>query len=128
VERHLGVLAILMTLWGALAMLVGVSMLLEATGALAILFTPEAEFVGFAAGLTATAFAVLGVFSAMWGGAHLWAARRLRRHHASGRIMTLVLAIVNLLILPFGTALGIYAFWVLLTNDGRRLFEPPVPA
>jgi len=25
---------------------------------------------------------------------------------------------------PFGTAFGIYALWVLLTNDGRHLFEP----
>ena len=33
------------------------------------------------------------------------------------------LAVVNLLVLPFGTALGGYALWVLLTNDGRRLFE-----
>lgn len=127
-ERHLGLLAILVMLWGALAMLVGVSMLLLAAGALAILVTPDAEAVGFAAGLTATAFATLGVFSALWGGAHLWAAGRLRRHHASGRFMTLALAIVNLLILPFGTALGIYAMWVLMTNEGRRLFEPPIPA
>ena len=34
---------------------------------------------------------------------------------------------INLLVLPFGTALGIYALWVLLTNDGRRLFEPDTP-
>ena len=40
-----------------------------------------------------------------------------------GRVLMLALALVNLLVLPFGTALGIYALWVLLTNDGRRLFE-----
>ena len=78
---------------------------------------------GFAAGLTAATFAVLGVFAVLWGGAHLWAAAGLRRRHASGRFLTLGLAIVNLLILPFGTALGIYALWVLLTNEGRRIFE-----
>jgi hypothetical protein len=128
VDRHVGLLAILVTLWGALAVLVGASMLLLATGALAILFSPEAQIVGFAAGLTLVSFAAIGVFSALWGGAHLWAAGRLRRRHASGRVMTLGLAVVNLLILPFGTALGTYALWVLLTNDGRRLFEPAVPA
>ena len=41
-----------------------------------------------------------------------------------GRVLSLALAVVNLLVLPFGTALGVYALWVLLTNDGRRLFEP----
>ena len=41
-----------------------------------------------------------------------------------GRTLSLALAVVNLLVLPFGTALGIYALWILLTSDGRRLFEP----
>ena len=36
----------------------------------------------------------------------------------------LALAIGNLLVIPFGTALGVYALWVLLTNDAHRLFEP----
>ena len=127
-ERHIGLLAILNSLWGALAMLVGVSMLLLSAGALAILVAPDGRAVGFAAVLTAGTFAVIGVFSVLWGGAHLWAAARLRRHHASGRVFALGLAVVNLLILPFGTALGIYAMWVLLTNEGRRVFEPPVMA
>ncbi len=103
-------------------MLVGVSMLLLASGALAVLVAPDGASVGFAASLTAAAFALVGIFSVLWGGAHLWAAAHLRRRHPSGRVATLGLAIVNLLILPFGTALGIYAMWVLLTNDGRRLF------
>ena len=33
------------------------------------------------------------------------------------------LAFVNLLVFPFGTAFGGYALWILLTHDGRRLFE-----
>lgn len=123
-ERHIGLLAILNSLWGALAMLVGVSMLLLSAGAMAILIAPEGRSVGFAAGLTAGTFALIGIFSVLWGGAHLWVAVRLRRHNASGRVLALGLAVVNLLILPFGTALGIYAMWVLLTNEGRRLFEP----
>src|SRR5436190_1732996 len=105
-------------------MLVGVSMLLLSAGAMAILVEPEGGNVGLAAGLTAGTFAVIGIFSVLWGGAHLWTAVRLRRHHALGRVLALGLAVVNLLILPFGTALGIYALWVLLTNEGRRLFEP----
>lgn len=30
---------------------------------------------------------------------------------------------VNLLVFPFVTGLGAYAFWVLLTHEGRQLFE-----
>jgi hypothetical protein len=124
VERHVTLLGILTSLWGGLAMLVGLSLLLLAAGAVAILAGPDGDAVGFAAGLTAGTFAVAGVFVLVWGGAHTWSAMLLRRRAAAGRILLLALAVVDLLVLPFGTALGIYAFWVLLTHDGRRLFEP----
>lgn len=125
-ERHVGILAILCTLWGALAMLVGLSLLLLSAGALAILFGPDGAAVGFAAGVTATAFAVMGVVALAWGGAHVGASLLIRRRHPAGRVLTLGLAVVNLLVLPFGTALGAYALWILLTDEGRRLFEPAV--
>ena len=123
-ERHVTILAILCSLWGALAMLVGVSLLLLSVGAIAILFSPDGRAVTFAASLTATAFAVMGAVALIWGAAHVGASVLLRRRQAAGRVLTLGLAIVNLLVLPFGTALGIYAMWILLTNEGRRLFEP----
>ena len=56
-ERHIGILGILCSIWGALAIIVGLSLLLLAAGALAILFGPDGSAVGFAAGVTATAFA-----------------------------------------------------------------------
>jgi len=125
VERQVRLLAILASLWGALATLVGVSMLLLSAGALAILFGPEGETVAFAAGVTATVFAAIGVFTLVWGLVHVWVAARLRRHSALGRVVMLGLAVVNLLVFPFGTALGAYALWILLAHDGRRLFEAP---
>jgi hypothetical protein len=126
VERHVTLLGILAGLWGALAMLVGVSMLLLSVGALAELFAVGTA-VEFAAGLTATVFAIIGVFCLLYGGAHVWASLLLRRHTPFGRVFTLALALANLVVLPFGTALGIYALWALLTNEGRRLFEPARP-
>jgi hypothetical protein len=70
-------------------------------------------------------FALTGFSALLWGGASLWSGILLRRHVPLGRVLALALGVVNLLVLPFGTALGIYALWVLLTNDGRRLFEAP---
>jgi hypothetical protein len=123
VERHVTILAILTTIWGALAMLLGVSALLLAVGPVAILSAPQADGVGLAAGFLAGLFALTGLFALIWGGAHLWTAALIGQRKPLGRLMALGLALVNLLILPFGTALGIYALWVLLTNEGRRLFE-----
>jgi len=105
-------------------MLVGVSMLLLAAGAWAEFRESLGTALEFAAGLTTVVFAAIGAFALLWGGAHVWAATLVRRRRPFGRILCLGLAIVNLLVLPFGTALGVYALWVLLTNEGRRLFEP----
>jgi hypothetical protein len=127
VDRHVRLLGILSSLWGALATLVGLSMLMLGAGALALVADPGAETVSFAAGITAAVFASIGAFSLVWGMVHIWVATLLRRRQALGRAVMLGLAVVNLLIFPFGTALGAYALWVLLTNDGRRLFEPVLP-
>ena len=121
-DRHVTILGILTTIWGALAMLVGVSALLLAIGPVAILSEPV-EGVGLAAGFMAAVFATTGLFALVWGGTHVWTATLIRRRQPLGRLLALGLAVINLLILPFGTAFGIYAMWVLLTNEGRRMFE-----
>lgn len=124
-DRHVRLLGILAGLWGALAVLVGISMLLLAGGAFALSADAERETVVLAAGVTAAVFVSIGAFSLLWGAAHLRAAVLLHRHLPSGRILTLGLGVVNLLVFPFGTALGGYALWVLLAHEGRRLFELP---
>ena len=115
----------LVRLWGALVVLAGVSVLLLAGGAVAELLDPVGTSVGIAAGLTAGAFAVLGFFAVIWGLLHLLAAQWLKQRRPTGRMLMLALALTNLPVLPFGTALGVYALWTLLTNEGRHLFEMP---
>jgi len=45
------------------------------------------------------------------------------------RIAGMVLAILHLINIPLGTAIGIYALWVLFNKDTERLFaDRPVPA
>jgi hypothetical protein len=44
-----------------------------------------------------------------------------------GRIAGIVLSVLNLLSLPFGTALGIYGLWVLLHPETEPLFRPGAP-
>jgi len=105
-------------------MLVGVSMLLLSAGAWAEFRESLGTGLELAAGLTTVVFAVIGAFALLWGGAHVWAAALLGKRRPFGRVLSLGLALVNLLVLPFGTALGVYALWILLTNEGRRLFEP----
>lgn len=41
------------------------------------------------------------------------------------RILGIVLAVINLINLPFGTVLGIYGLWVLLSKETEALFATP---
>jgi hypothetical protein len=119
-RAHLHLLGILQLVWGAIGLLLGVSMLLLAMGAIAIGVGSDSD--RMAAGITAVAFATFAVALLLGGGANAWAGRELRRNHPRGRLAVLWLGALNLFILPFGTALGIYAFWVLLHNRTRGVF------
>jgi len=117
---HLHLLGILQLVWGAIGLLLGVSMLLLAMAAIAIGLTSATD--RMAAGITAGAFAVFAIALLVGGGANAWAGRELRRSQPRGRLAVLWLGALNLFVLPFGTALGVYAFWVLLHNETRAAF------
>jgi hypothetical protein len=126
VPSHLHLLWVLQLVWGAVGVLLGASTLMLAAGAAAIGWTTSGDEV--AAGITAVAFLVCAILLLAAGGANAWAGRALKRRQPNGRLVTLILAVPNLFVLPFGTALGIYAFWVLLHNETRARFEPPAAA
>jgi len=117
---HLHLLGILQLVWGAIGLLLGVSMLLLAMAAIAIGLTSATD--RMASGITAGAFAVFAIALLVGGGANAWAGRELRRNQPRGRLAGLWLGALNLFVLPFGTALGVYAFWVLLHNETRAAF------
>jgi hypothetical protein len=120
---HLHLLGILQLVWGAIGLLLGVSMLLLAIGAIAIGVTSADD--RLAAGVTAGAFVIFAIALLAGGGGNVWAGRALRRRQPYGRLAVLWLGALNLFVLPFGTALGIYAFWVLLHNETRAVFFAP---
>ena len=121
--HHLHLLWVLQTVWGGIGVLLGVSTLLLAAGAVAIGWTTDND--ALAAGITATAFLLCALLFLAAGAANAWAGRGLKQRNPNGRLATLALAMPNLFILPFGTALGVYAFWVLLHNETRSMFEGP---
>jgi hypothetical protein len=43
------------------------------------------------------------------------------------RVLTIILSALHLFSVPFGTALGIYGFWVLLSRETVALFASPGP-
>ena len=123
-SSHVDLVGILFVIWGLLTTLVGVSTLALAVGA-AALITSAARGDGgqVAAGLAAAAFTALAVIAIGWGAAHIAVGIPLRRRRPWSRLLALMLGSVDLLLLPYGTALGCYALWALLNDRGKKLFE-----
>lgn len=129
-KRHVDFLALLFLAWGAIFAFVGVAGLVLAAGALAIASAagPIRVSSDLAAGLTAFTLGALALLALLWAALHLWIGTWLRRYAPASRLVALGLSVINLVLLPFGTALGAYACWVLLSEDGRRLFVPSADA
>ena len=67
--------------------------------------------------------ATLGGLALLWGVMHIWLGVALRRYSHWARLIALGLGVINLVLFPFGTALGAYACWVLLNEKGRALYQ-----
>ena len=124
-KRHVDFLSTLYLAWGAIFAVVALAGLALAGGAAAIAASsgPVRVASEMAARLTALTFVILSLIALVWSALHLWIGRSLRQYRASARLLALGLAVGNLILLPFGSALGFYACWVLLHEEGKRIFE-----
>jgi hypothetical protein len=115
---------VLFVIWGLLTALVGVSTLALGVGAVALIMSASRGGEGgqVAAGMTAAAFTVLALIAIVWGVAHVIVGVPLRRHRPWARVAALMLGAVDLLLLPYGTALGAYTLWVLLNEKAKASF------
>jgi len=121
-ETHVKVLGILNMVSGALGLCGALlMMLIFAIGASAIAVDgdPDAAFVlpvlgvtGMALAMTITAVSLPGVIIG-WG---------LYRFRPWARVWGIVLAVLSIALFPFGTLLGAYGLWVLLTRRTEPLF------
>jgi len=120
-SSHVDLVGVLFIIWGTLTALIGLSTLALAVAAASIIASTN-HGGGVAAGVTAAAFLALGVIALIWGLAHVAVGVPLRRCHHTARVLALTLGAIDLVLLPYGTALGCYTLWVLLNEQGRKLF------
>jgi hypothetical protein len=123
-KRHADFLGVLYLAWGVIFAVAGLAGIALTAGALAIARDSGPVRVGsdLAADITAITLGILAVLALLWGVLHLWLGSALRRYRPWARVLALGLAVINLVLFPFGTALGSYALWVLLHDEGRRLY------
>lgn len=119
-RAHLDLLGRLYVVWGGFGLLGGVSLLMLAAGAALAPSSPGGRLQ-----LGAIIIAAAAALPLAGGALSLWTGRALAQRRPRGRMGALVLGLPNLFLLPFGTALGVYSFWVLLNNQVRDVFQEP---
>lgn len=117
-NQHVTILAVLYIICGAILLLIGGGLFMIIAGAGAISGDLQAAAITGIVGVALGGFfLVLSVPSIIAGvgllGMRPWA-----------RILTLILGAFQILNFPFGTALGIYTFWVLLNDQTVAAFTP----
>jgi zinc-ribbon domain len=123
VARHIQVVAILWLVWSILSLARGAGFFFFRGFALHFVpFSFPARFwmmpIAAMVGTVTLAYGILAIIAA-WG---------LLQRQGWGRILTLIVAFLSLIHIPFGTALGIYTLWVLLPAESgdeyRRMSRP----
>jgi riboflavin transporter FmnP len=116
-EKHLTAVAALQVGLSILGVLLGIFVFVLLTGIGVIAQEKEALFIlstiGTGVGLFLLIISVPGII----GGIGLF------KRKEWARILVVILSAINLLNIPFGTALGIYSIWVLVQEDSIQLFR-----
>lgn len=128
-DTHVRILGILHLVFGGLGILLAIFFLVlfgGITGAIglnasnsddALIAIPIVGGIGALIVVATTALALPGLLAG-WG---------LLQYKPWARTLTLVLSVFELFHVPFGTALGFYGFWVLLSPEGTALFQRRAP-
>ena len=125
-DTHVKVLAFLFIIFGILGTMVGLGLmaLLSFIGVAGAASDPDAWMAIPILGFTGAA---LGVFILILSLPGIIAGVGLLKFRPWARILTIVLSALNLMNFPVGTIIGIYGLWVMLSDEGSRLFaRPPV--
>ncbi len=124
-KKHVDLVGLLFMLWGGMTLLLSVSLLSTGVAATAIgaAVSQSLSEGTLTAGIVAAVFFTLAALGFLFGLTHLWVGSRLRRLREWARAFAIVLAVVDLVCVPFGTGLGIYALWALLNERSKPLFD-----
>ena len=129
VELHVKILAAFYLVFGVLGLIVALGVLLIFGGAAGVVGVAAVEepdawiampilgIVGSALLLVVLTLSILGIIAGLG----------LLKFRPWARILAIVLSVVGLINVPFGTVLGIYGLWVLLSRETERFFTPAVP-
>ena len=116
-KKHITAVAALHIGFGVLGIVIGFMLFALLSGIGAITQDSEAQFVLWIVGTSLGAFLVIvsipGIIAGMG----------LLKYKEWARILTLIISAIDLLNIPFGTALGIYSIWTLVQDETIEIFN-----
>ena len=124
-DTHVKVLGALQIALGAIGLFVAVLLVVVFGGAAGIVGAsgdPEASFAIPIIGLTGMTLVAFLLATSLPG---VIIGVGLLRLRPWARIAGIVISIIGLMMIPFGTVVGLYGLWVLFSKDTERLFAPP---
>lgn len=120
-EKHVTLLAVLFIVYHAMGVLLGLSLFGILSGVGLLSREPEAvavlSFIGSIAATFLLVFALPGLIAGFG----------MLKQANWARVLALVVAFFDLIHFPLGTALAIYAFWVLMQNETIEMFTGVTP-
>jgi hypothetical protein len=123
-QSHVRVLGILHIVFGALGVLTAIFLMVIFGGITGVIgLNASGDDARIAIPVIGRIGALVVMFTAMLSLPSIIAGIGLLSYRPWARILTLVLSVFLLIHLPFGTALGFYGFWVLLSAQGAALFQ-----
>jgi tRNA A-37 threonylcarbamoyl transferase component Bud32 len=115
-EKHISIVAVISIVFGTIGALVGTFFFVAIAGGGVISGDPTAMKITGIVGIC------IALFFFITSGPELVAGIGLLKRRGWARILALILAIPALMIIPIGTAIGIYVIWVLLNEETAKLF------
>ncbi len=118
-NSHIKALGAIYLVWGGMGIIAGVIVLtiFVIGGGLMAVDDPNAGLVFGTIGI------ILVVITAIISVPNIMAGWALIKHKSWGRILTIILSILNVFAFPLGTALGIYGLWGLFQPEAIQILE-----
>lgn len=126
VARHTHLLGILWIAYSALTLVAGFACLMVAHTIFGPLGLPSMPGGGPPVFVRGIIFWV-GVALMVKGGIGIFAGVGLLQREAWARVLTIVLGVISLFSVPFGTALGVYTLWVLMSPNADTEYQALAP-
>lgn len=120
---HAKILGVIYLIWGGLIFLgvIGALIFIVGMGGFAAFNAKGSDAVPvFVMFLIFGGFTLLTLVFAI---PQLIAGWNLLKGNGRGKIWLIISAIINVLNFPFGTAIGVYAFWFIFGEEGKRYFR-----